>query len=150
VRTIGFIVGIVIAVAGCGGAGKGKAAQSKAGGPGAGAVMPEYCERYRGCAEEKVSQELRGDDQDHDAPVPADRLADGVKQEIERCGGIVRGLSGERMAWLESCTGCGGSCDVYRCLDSVPEKVTEPYQCGFEPPPEDPEGAEGAEDEDRD
>lgn len=70
-------------------------------------------------------------------PAEAD-LAPEVDAEVERCLGIVNKLSEAQQAWLDSCTSCGGSCDVYDCFGRVPEGEPAPFECdigGPEPPP---------------
>lgn len=86
----------------------------------AGAAMPEYCESYRGCAEERERMDR---DAMNDEDLTADQRAEldaAVAARIESCAGTYNSLTPHQQQWLESCTGCGGSCDVYDCLDQAP------------------------------
>lgn len=136
VRAVWFIVGIVIGGSACGG-GKAQPAKpegAEAAGKPAAAVDP-YCEGYRGCAKEKAFYELQAEQAAEQVPegtdVPDAEVEAAVRTELERCQGIVEGLKPEQLAWLESCTGCGGSCDVYRCLDDVPADASKPFECSM-------------------
>jgi hypothetical protein len=145
-RALGFLVGVVLAGVGCGGSGARPVDPAAPAAPAAAAAgkakgdpgPPEYCDRYRDCAEEKIVSARRAD-LPEGAEVPEAEVAEAVKEEVDRCRGIVKDLSSEQYAWLESCTSCGGSCDVFRCLDDVPEEVTEPFECAQDDPPPPPE-----------
>lgn len=101
--------------------------------------LEAYCRGYAGCAEERASFDMQRD-LPEGAEVPKAELARRVSEKVVECLVLVNGLTYEQFAWLQSCTGCGGSCDVYRCMDRVPEDASEPFECDTgepEPPDED-------------
>jgi len=87
----------------------------------------DYCDSYRACAEERVRMEA-GEEQPDEAT-----LTEQVEAALEQCRATTSGLSAGQESWLQSCTGCGGSCDVYDCMDRVP-KEAEPaaFTCDME------------------
>ena len=92
------------------------------------AVSPfaqNYCDSYRACAEEKVR--MSAGEEELDEAV----LKEQIEAEIDACHGKTSALTPEQEAWVQSCTGCGGSCDVYRCIDEAPGVTREqtPFQC---------------------
>lgn len=153
---------------GCGGAGSGKTAATAGGAEGTGAggapageasaaVPPAeevmawvekaaeadptgreaYCRGYVGCAEETTRYEMQGD-LPEGAEVPEAELTRQVSEKVRECLVLVLDLTGEQFDWLQSCTGCGGTCDVYRCMDRVLADASEPFECDIgmdmEPP----------------
>lgn len=96
----------------------------------AGTTTPPYCEDYRGCAEERERMDR---DAMNDEDLTADQRAEiaaGVTARIESCTGTYNSLTPHQQAWLESCTGCGGSCDVYDCLDQAPQiSEDQEFEC---------------------
>jgi hypothetical protein len=86
------------------------------------AFAQQYCDGYRACAEERVRE--AGADGD------AAALQTATDAELESCRTTTSGLTPGQEAWLESCTGCGGSCDVYDCMERVPSEADPaPYEC---------------------
>ena len=86
-----------------------------------------YCDSYRACAEEKVR--MAAGEEELDEAV----LREQIDAEVEACQGKTSTLTPEQESWLQSCTGCGGSCDVYDCMDRVPpEAQPAPFTCDFE------------------
>lgn len=139
---------LCIAPAACGGKGKGAAPPADpAGDPAADGAGAEYCEGYRGCAEERARMDdLEGKSDDELSPEERTALAEAIEGRVAGCRETYAGLTLSQQQWLESCTGCGGSCDVYDCLDqasAIADGVTFECDLGYdEPPPEDGDGGE--------
>jgi hypothetical protein len=129
-----LIVFFLVIAASCGGKSKQQPEEPADDDPvGPDAFAVEYCEGYRGCADEKLRYETEGAD-----PAPG-----AVEAAVESCKTTTSGLTEGQQAWLESCTGCGGSCDIYDCMDRIPtEADPAPFECDMgDPEPEpDPEG----------
>jgi hypothetical protein len=98
-----------------------------------------YGRGYGGCAQERIVSELQRDMPEGTEP-PEAEVAERVKVKVKECRDLVEDLTLEQFAWLQACTSCGGSCDVYRCMNGVPEDASEPFECDSgepEPPAED-------------
>ena len=115
---------------------------------------PDYCDRYSMCAEffARLRWQSRQPEGSTAEPTAAD-LAPDVDPEVARCRRIVDALTEQQRKWLEVCTGCGGSCEVFGCLDNVPEDASELPECYIGdpgPPPETESEGEGEGDEEKD
>ncbi len=96
-----------------------------------------YCRGYIACAEERTRFEMQ-EDLPEDAEVPKAELARRVSEKVVECLVLVRDLTPEQFEWLQSCTGCGGTCGVYDCMDRVLAEASTPFECDIgmdmEPP----------------
>lgn len=121
-----------VAIAACGGTRSSKPAtpdnKSTATEPAAPSQFAmDYCDSFRACAKERARMSMEVDDGGEPDPAV---LAETVEASIEQCRTTTSGLSAGQETWLESCTGCGGSCDVYDCMDRVPpEAEPAPFEC---------------------
>jgi hypothetical protein len=82
----------------------------------------DYCDSYRGCAEERVRMDASAEGAEPDEAMVAEQAT----ALQEQCRAVTSGLTPGQESWLSSCTGCGGSCDVYDCMDRVPPEATPP------------------------
>ncbi|MBK9036103.1 MAG: hypothetical protein IPL61_33485 [Myxococcales bacterium] len=110
---------IVLALAAaCGGSSKSAPATAPAA-TAAPAALPEYCEGYSGCADEAVRDDFDNRSDDELSADERAALTAAVADRLSACGATWAGLTPHQQTWLEACTGCGGSCDVYDCLDQA-------------------------------
>jgi hypothetical protein len=156
-RAACVLVGMILIGFGCGGAGGGKPAATagepagaavEAAGPARPVVPPPeevmawlekaaeadptgleaYCWGYAGCAEERTLFDMQRD-LPKGAEVPKAELARRVSEKVVECLVLVNDLTYEQFDWLLSCTGCGGTCGVYDCMDRVLAEASEPFEC---------------------
>ena len=81
--------------------------------------MPAYCEGYRTCAAEAPLMEHEASSPDDLAAADRAAVEEEIDAKLDHCQTVWDGLAPHQRAWLEACTGCGGSCDVYDCIDQA-------------------------------
>lgn len=92
------------------------------------AFSKDYCDGYRPCAEENARMAAAGEG-DGAAPDEA-AITAAAASSVEDCLATTGALTAGQVSWLESCTGCGGSCDVYDCLSRIPSDAEPaPFEC---------------------
>ena len=134
----------LLVAAACGGSSKSTTATAPAA---AETPMPEYCQEYAACASEKTMMEREVSDPDALSADERAAIQADVDAELARCHTVWDGLTPHQREWLAACTGCGGSCDVYDCIDQAGAiGEADVFECGMG---EDDSGAEdvGAGDE---
>lgn len=129
---------VVLTLAACGGRSASTSPAASAAPP-TSAFAEEYCSGYAGCADEEVRMdeyEARGDDE-----LSADEraaLTDAVAVRVADCRAQVTAMTEAQQDWLSSCTGCGGSCDVYNCIaEAAAHDGAEPFVCDIGGDPDD-------------
>jgi hypothetical protein len=121
---------VLLVAAACGGA---KPTTATTTAPVAAATpMPEYCQEYEACAAEEPLMDHEASSLDDLAPADRAEVEAAVDAELARCRTVWDGLTPHQRDWLEACTGCGGSCDVYDCIDQAGQIADGvAFECGM-------------------
>ena len=141
-----YLALVLVVAAACGGGSKSTTAIA----PAAQTPMPEYCQEYSTCAAEKPLMEREVADPEALSAAERAAIQAEVDAELARCHTVWDGLTPHQREWLEACTGCGGSCDVYDCIDQAGAiGEADVFECGMgEDDSGDEDGADdGASDE---
>ncbi|MBP6848328.1 MAG: hypothetical protein KA201_31495 [Kofleriaceae bacterium] len=122
---------VLLVAAACGGGAKPTTATTTA--PVAAETpMPEYCQEYEACAAEEPLMEREASSLDDLAPADRAAVEAAIDAELARCHTVWDGLTPHQRDWLVACTGCGGSCDVWDCIDQAGAiGEADAFECGM-------------------
>jgi len=124
---------VLLVAAACGGPAK-STTPAATEGPAAAApdAMPEYCQEYEACAAQEPLMDHEVSSLDELAPADRAEVEAAITAELDRCHSVWNGLTAHQREWLVACTGCGGSCDVWDCIDQAGAiGEADVFECGM-------------------